>query len=304
MKSTWFAIINPTSGNNKGLKHLNHIKDLFIKYEIPVIIVLSEYIHHEKILAQQAIKQGYTKIISIGGDGTLHHIVNGIMSQKTIESNKIKLAVIPVGTGNDWIKTYNIPNNIEQAVQIIKKEKIIYQDIGSIKFLENKNEIYFNNLAGIGFDAFVVQRITSFKKLGSISYLLGGLTSFFSYKKSLLEVIIGQKKIKSKIFMTSIGLCKYSGGNMQLTNFNNHKKGAFDITIIKNISLIKILMNLRKLYNGKIIDLTEVETHQNQSLTLIGNKTTFIQADGELLGKGNVEINIINDAIQYVVPKI
>jgi len=303
MNDNWYTIINPTSGSGKSLRQLNLIKNLFKKNNLNTTIVLTEYIHHEKELVQTAIKQGYTKFICVGGDGTLHHIINGIMSQKTIATNKIKVGVIPVGTGNDWVKTYKIPNKIEGAIQIINKGKTIFQDIGYLKLLDTNNELYFNNLAGIGFDAFVVRRISSFKKIGTLAYLLGGIISFFSYKKNKLHVIIDNKNIKTKIFMISIGLCKYSGGGMQLTDFKKHKNGVFDITLIKNITLIKVLLHLKKLYNGKIIHLKEVETHQSKSLTILSNKSAYIQADGELLGKGNVEINIIQNAIQYVVPQ-
>ncbi len=303
MNDNWYTIINPTSGSGKSLRQLNLIKNLFKKNNLNTTIVLTEYIHHEKELVQTAIKQGYTKFICVGGDGTLHHIINGIMSQKTIATNKIKVGVIPVGTGNDWVKTYKIPNKIEGAIQIINKGKTIFQDIGYLKLLDTNTELYFNNLAGIGFDAFVVRRISSFKKIGTIAYLLGGIISFFSYKKNKLHVIIDNKNIKTKIFMISIGLCKYSGGGMQLTDFKKHKNGVFDITLIKNITLIKVLLHLKKLYNGKIIHLKEVETHQSKSLTILSNKSAYIQADGELLGKGNVEINIIKNAIQYVVPQ-
>jgi len=303
MHNNWFTIVNPTSGNGKGLKKLNIIKKHFKKYKIPVTIVLTKYIHHEKILVQQAIKEGFTKFISVGGDGTLHHIVNGIMQQNIIKSNQIKVAVIPVGTGNDWVKTYQIPNKIEKAISLIKKGNFIYQDIGKIKILSNNKVTYFNNLAGIGFDGFVVKRISSYKKLGSITYLLGGLTSFFTYKKSNLIVSIGNHKIKSKMFMISIGLCKYSGGGMQLTDYKNHKNGLFDITLIKNITLKKVLVNIKKLYNGKIIYLKEVESIQEETLKIkvLQNPLPYIQADGELLGQGNLEINIIKNAIQFVV---
>lgn len=304
MNDFWFVIVNPTSGNGKVIKNITTLKNLFKKYKINVKIVFSEYAKHENKLVQKAIKEGFTKIISVGGDGTLHHIVNGIMSQKIIDTTKIKLAVIPVGTGNDWVKTYNIPKNTEKAIQIIKKENSFYQDIGLIKFLLKNKEVYFNNAAGIGFDAYVVNKISSYKKLGSISYLLGGLIGFLNYKKSILQISIDNKKIDSKVFMLSIGLCKFSGGGMQLTNFKDHKNDLFDITLIKNIKLPKVSINIKKLYNGKLIHLKEVETFKNNYLKvkIINNQTPYIQADGELLGKGNIEIKLISKAINFIIP--
>ena len=304
MNNYWFVIINPTSGNGKGIKKLTAFKNLFKKYKINVKIVFSEYAKHEGELVQKAIKEGFTQIISVGGDGTLHHIVNAIMSQQIINTSKIKLAVIPVGTGNDWVKTYNIPKNEEKAIQIIKKGNSIYQDIGLIKFLSKNKEVYFNNVAGIGFDAYVVNEISSYKKLGSISYLLGGLIGFLNYKKSTLQIDIGNKNIKSKTFMLSIGLCKFSGGGMQLTNFKDHKNGLFDITLIKNIKLPKVLINIKKLYNGKLIHLKEVKNFKKNYLKVenTNKQIPYIQADGELLGKGNIEIKLIPKAINFIIP--
>jgi len=82
---------------------------------------------------QNAIQQGFRNIISVGGDGTLHNIVNGVMMQRYVKSSDITIAVLPIGTGNDWIKTYNIPNNIKRAIDIISERKTILQDIGQIE---------------------------------------------------------------------------------------------------------------------------------------------------------------------------
>ena len=96
--------------------------------------------------------------------------------QKYIKTSKIKLGIIPIGTGNDWIRTYNIPNSIEKSIDIIKKNTTILQDIGCITLLNGKKE-YFNNLAGIGYDGYVVKNLKYLKKVGSIAFLLSGLYS-------------------------------------------------------------------------------------------------------------------------------
>ena len=304
MQKKWFVIINPTSGNGKSLKRINFIKKQLKIQQIPFTIVTTKYRYHEILLVQNAIKQGFNKFINVGGDGTLHYIINGIMLQKNIITNTIKIAVIPVGTGNDWVKTYKIPTNIKKTIEIIKKENTIYQDIGYLKLLDTNKIHYFNNIAGIGFDAYVVTKLSKLKKLGSISYLLAGLIGFLNYKKSKILIHIKDKKITSKIFMISIGLCKYSGGGMQLTDYKNHKPSFFDITLIKNITLSKVILNIKKLYNGSIFTLKEVEKYQVKKIKIRNLNTKipfYIQADGELLGKGNVDISIIKNAIQFIV---
>jgi YegS/Rv2252/BmrU family lipid kinase len=304
MCTTWYAIVNPTSRKCKSLKILNKLKLLCIQNNLDVVFNLTNYAHHEKLLVQNAIENGFTKIISVGGDGTLHHIVNGIMDQKIVNINKITLAVIPFGTGNDWIKTYNISTNINKAILIISNGKTVSQDIGRIEFTSTKKIHYFNNVAGIGFDAFTVHKISSLKlkRLGSAAYLLGGILSFFSFKAKQVNIDLNNKIFDLPLFMMNIGLCKYSGGGMQLTDFKNHKNGYFDITLIKNIKLIKILVNISKLFNGNLKSLNEVETFQSKQIKVKISEFTFIQADGEIIGNGNAEFSIIEKAIHFIVP--
>ena len=164
--NTWFLIVNPNAGNKNFKKSWNKIKYLLKLKNIQYSFAITQYTKHETILIKEVIKKGYRNIISVGGDGTLHHVVNGIMTQRYIKTSEIKLGIIPLGTGNDWIKTYNIPNSIEKSIDIIKKNSTIFQDIGCITLQNGKKE-YFNNLGGIGYDGYVVKNLNYLKKIGS-----------------------------------------------------------------------------------------------------------------------------------------
>jgi len=301
MDETWYIIFNPTSGGGKSKNILHHIIALFKQYKLKAITVSTKYAHHEEVLVTAAINSGFTQFVCIGGDGTIHHIINGIMKQTFIESNKIKLAVIPTGTGNDWVKNYNIPIHTEKAVQLIKNDHRLFQDIGMITLMENKKQIFFNNAAGIGFDAYVVKNIYQYKKWGSLAYLFAALFSYNSYSKRRISVFKDNKKTQSDIFLIALGICKYSGGGMQLTDFNNHKNNYFDLTLIKSIKLIKVILNILKLYNGQISQLKEVQCSHVQEFKTKGNTSLYIQADGELIGRGDVRISLIPQAIQLII---
>lgn len=302
IKSCWYTIFNPTSGGGISEKKLDKILHIFKLSGISYKIIPTQYAHQEEELIQTAIQKGYINFICIGGDGTIHHMINGIMKQKYTDSSQIRLAVIPTGTGNDWVKNYNIPRDMKKAIRIILNNKTIFQDIGKIVLLENNKEFFFNNAAGIGFDAFVVKRIPLFKKWASLAYLVAGLTSYSSFKKSKITYTIDSKRFTSDIFLMSIGLCRYAGGGMQLTDFKNHKNGYFDFTFIKSIRLFRIIVNILKLYNGRINDLTEIDCQHIKNLSLSNNNTSFIQADGELIGKGDARFELLPKAIQFIIP--
>jgi len=257
-------------------------------------------------LAQHAINNGFTKIISVGGDGTLHHIVNGIMSQNIVETNTIQLAVIPIGTGNDWVKTYNIPTKIEKSILIIKKGNSILQDIGKLT-TENNTSLYFNNVAGIGYDGYVVNKLKNLKRFGGIAYLLSGIYGLLFYKKSNFKIEINNQILEERCLMTIFGICKFSGGGMQFTKDVNPSDGLLDITIAKNLSLFDLILNLPKLYNGTIVYHKKVTTYKTDTIKVIPTSTVekpFIQADGELIDSGSVEVSIVKKAIQFIVPTL
>ncbi len=304
MKNYWFVIINPTSGNGKSKKLIPDILELLKKHNILFKHVITNFANQEYEITINAIKKGFTKIISVGGDGTVHNIINGIMNQSIISSKKIKIAIIPVGTGNDWAKNYNISKNLNENITAIKQENSLFQDIGKMTLTDTNSIIYFNNLAGIGFDGHVVNAINKFKKLGSFSYLIGALVGFSTYKSIQLKIKINEKELIVNTLMTLIGLCKYSGGGMQLTKNLNPNDGLFDVTIIKNLSLSVVLLNIFKLFNGKIVHHPKVDTFKTTEInvSITDNSTPYIQADGELIESSNFTITLLPKAIQIVIP--
>jgi diacylglycerol kinase (ATP) len=296
--NTWFLIVNPNAGNKNFKKSWNKIKYLLKLKNIQYSFAITQYTKHETILIKEVIKKGYRNIISVGGDGTLHHVVNGIMTQRYIKTSEIKLGIIPLGTGNDWIKTYNIPNSIEKSIDIIKKNSTIFQDIGCITLQNGKKE-YFNNLGGIGYDGYVVKNLNYLKKIGSLAFLLSGLYSLFSYKKTKYSISIKNKTIQEKCLMIIFGICKYSGGGLRITENPNPTDGLLDITIVKDISFFDVLINLPKLYNGTIVHHKKVDNYKVKDVKIINNYNSIIEADGEIIGNDSLNVSIHDKAVQF-----
>lgn len=313
MNDKWFIIVNPTSGNGNSKKKWPLINTELKKQNFKFEVSFTQYEKHSIELVQHAIKQGFRKIVCVGGDGTLHNVINAIFSSNLINSSTsisnqsyIKVGIIPIGTGNDWIKTYHISKDFKKAIQTLKEENCIQQDIGKIEIENNKTVTYFNNLAGIGFDAHVVNKVNKFKNLGSLAYLTGALVGLTSFKKPTLEISFNNKTLKNKTLILLIGLCKYSGGGMQLTKNANPKDGLFDVSFIRKITLLTLLLNIKGLFNGKITEHKLVKNYKTPSLniTVLKNQQAYIQSDGELIGSGSFKVSILPKAINFIVPFI
>jgi diacylglycerol kinase (ATP) len=304
MSHKWFVIVNPVSGNGAAKKKWPLIHNELLKQKILFEFAITEHKNHALDLIKEAVKKGFKKFICVGGDGTLHTIVNGILNITPSIFLEIEIGIVPIGTGNDWIKTYHISKNYKKAIQTIKGGNSLKQDIGKITLTKSNEIIYFNNLAGIGFDGYVVNKVHKFKNLGFLAYLAGAIVSLASYKKAKLEIKFNNILIKEKTLMLLVGICKYSGGGMQLTKNAHPTDGLFDISHIHKVHLFNILGNLKGLFNGNITNHKLVNNYKTSSVEIkvLDSKKAYIQADGELIGSGDFKVSMIENAISFVVP--
>jgi diacylglycerol kinase (ATP) len=305
IENKWFAIINPVSGMGKAGKKWEYIKGLLEKNDISFNFGFTSPDVKGDLVVQDAIGMGYRKIICVGGDGNLHDIMNGIMTQQHCPTTDVLVAIISLGTGNDWIKTSGVPLKIEAAVALLKTGKPFLQDVGiATYFVDGKQQQrYFHNFAGVGFDAYVVQRTAKLKKYGQIAYLLSMFKCLFTYTKPTVKVIAGDKIVETPIYMALGGIGKYGGGGMKLMPGAVVDDGKLYLTLAKQLSIPQIMIHTPSLYSGTFLKLKEVEVIEAESIKVEPVKgEVFMEADGDLLGTGPFTLNIIPKAFKVLVP--
>ena len=300
MNNTWFLIINPNAGNGKFVQHFEKIKLLLKEFNIKYLYQFTEEPKQEYQLVQRAIAEGHRNFMVVGGDGTLHHIVNGIMEQHYCPSTQITLSVLPQGTGNDWVKTHNIPHEYREVLELMNTGNRIQQDIGLIELETTK--AYFANVAGIGYDAYVVKKLKKLKRLGPIAYLISGLWGLFFYKKTRITVQSENQHHDFKTLMTLFGICRYSAGGMQLTAYSSFDNGLLDISHVQSFSVLELLLHLPQLYSGRIVKHRKVRSFKTTKIKLTPSvpEHTYLQADGELIGKGPAVVSLVPKAINFI----
>lgn len=302
----WFVIVNPNAGKRKGEKDWIEIAALLTEAGIKFVTVFTEHRGHAVLLTRKYIENGYRNIIVVGGDGTLNEVVNGIFTQAHVPTNKVVLAMIPVGTGNDWCRMFNIPNDYKKAIKLITKKKIFIQDTGTIKYISSEGSEktrYFINMAGMGFDALVAKKTNTQKDLGKsnpMSYVVNIVSSLFLYTSTKVTILLDGKKIASDIFSMSVGICQYNGGGMKQAPGALPDDGLFDMTLIKPIGKFKIIRNIIKLFDGSFTRLPEVSTFRSSKIIIHSEPRMFMEADGESLGHTPFVFNILPQSL-YVV---
>ena len=126
---SWMVIVNPKAGSGRGLKDWPVISNLMYNSGLKFTCVFTEHKFHAIELTVSAVNNGYRHIVAVGGDGTIHEVVNGIFIQKAVSTTDIFLAVIPTGTGNDWIRMYGISATYSEAVEALV-QKILGNALG------------------------------------------------------------------------------------------------------------------------------------------------------------------------------
>jgi YegS/Rv2252/BmrU family lipid kinase len=299
------VIVNPNAGSGRGKKDWVQISGLLTKYGISYKNVFTDCPKHAMQLTRDCIQGGYRNFIVVGGDGTLNEVVNGVFSQNTCSSLEIVLAMITVGTGNDWGKMYGIPHSYEEAIRVIRNRKVRTQDVGIVEYLNGeRQEIrYFLNIAGMGFDALVVQKTNKQKetgKNGRAIYLINLLKSLMIYKPAHIELTIDGQRISRDFFTISVGIGRYSGGGMLQTPNAIPDDGMFDMTVIKKIGKGDIILSLKKLYDGSILRHNKIEGYKAREIRIEANPMIYVEADGETLGNAPSCFRILPGSIGIV----
>lgn len=304
-KKKWFVILNPHAGSGRGKKDQEMLVNLLTKKGFHFKLAISEFPKHTIQLTVQAIEKGYRELIVAGGDGTLNEVVNGIYLQSSCSPAEITVGVIPVGTGNDWIKTFGVPNHYKEAIKILNRGKTIQQDIGRVIYSENgqSKTCYFANMAGFGFDAMVAQKTNQMKDKGrkGISLYLQALgVSFFKYKTFRTKIVIDDQEINDFIFLASIGIGKFNGGGMMLAPDADPTNGIFQVTVIRKVGLFAVLRNLAGLYNGTFVKDPRVSIHEARRVSISSEKNISGEADGEILGDNKFEIDMVSQKLSVI----
>ena len=301
----WLVIVNPNAGNGKGRKDWETISTLLNNEELTFNVRFTERKGHAIIFALEGIKEGFRKIITVGGDGTLNEVVNGVFSNNICPANDISLALIPVGTGNDWGRMFGIPLDYEKAIKIIKDNKLMVHDVGLVSYYDGeiKKYRYFINIAGLGFESVVVNR-TNIQKdkghSGKLLYFYNLLMSLFSYKNTRTEIIIDGNKTTADVFSINVGNGRYCGGGMRQTPDALPDDGFLDVTIINGIGKFEIIRNLKILYDGTILSHPKIDGYRCKNIKVSSDKVLYTEADGESLGHTPAEFSIIPGGINIV----
>ncbi|MDX1909083.1 MAG: diacylglycerol kinase family lipid kinase [Bacteroidia bacterium] len=297
---SWFCIVNPAAAGGTAPRTWQQFENQLIAQGQPYTAHLTQATGHATSLVHQAIREGARTIIIIGGDGTVNEAVNGLMTQDMVPSHAVRLGFVRAGTGTDWARTHQFPARIPDLVSRMMQGSVRMQDAGKISYTRDGEDRvrYFNNVAGMAFDGYVVERTQTQSKhglAGQAFYLMGLLRHMNTFSSPVMRIEGPDFVMEAPCFCLNAGICRYSGGGMQLVPRAIPDDGLLDITFIEHMTPAEVVRNIARLYNGTLYTHRKVHHFKTPHITVSG--ITPLEADGELLGTTPARIEVIPAAL-------
>lgn len=301
----WHIIANPAARGGAVERQWPHIERLLQELGFAYTVQFTERRGHAAQLVENALLKGGRYLLGIGGDGSNHELVHGIFSQKFVPPSEVVYALLPFGTGNDWARQYEIPNDPRLRLKRLLELKTVQQDIGLVRYQRDgqTQSRYFVNVAGMAYDGFIGKKLTESPAKNKAHYLLKVVQYLTAYELSKARIHFDNQSVEDYFYTINIGLCRYSGGGMQFVPQAVPDDGLFALTFARKISKLEVVLQTPRFYDGSLLQHSRIEGHQARSIRVehVGDTPTLLEADGEFLGETPVEFELLERALRVVL---
>ena len=318
IKDIWFAVVNPNAGSGKTMSEWNEAERLLfargIKYVFATPVSLSD--SYNKIL--DACATGYRRFIAVGGDGTVHNLLKAIVNfveNSCAEGGSVRLddftlTVLPIGSGNDWLRSHNIPRDHSRIVELMSEGRFGRQDVVRADILDRNGNIantaYMANIGGYCFDAGVCSQVNFQKSrgvTGKMLYLRAVIYQAYRIKSSPTKVICdGKEFYDGLVFTMSFGNGKYSGGGLCQTPSAVMDDGLLDVMMAPKFPIYKLFLNINKLLRKDLERVPFIKFTKASDIKIIptGKRGELVEIDGEVIGRAPLHLSVLPQQINVL----
>ena len=291
----WCFIVNPTAGGGFGKAILPELEKQLGSRSLDADIVLTEKHNHAIDLSRQSLESGCSRIIAVGGDGTMNEVARPLIGQLQVTTG-----LIPAGTGNDFNQILGFPDRYEaRHWDIFFEQHAANMDVGEV------NGLYFLNGMGLGFDAQVaaenyVEPGQVAKGQGKGKYLWHIIKTLLFYKEGKVHISSADKEQESDCFINTISVGRRFAGSFLLTPKAIANDGLLDVCMIRKLNLLQRFKILSLVPKGTHILDPKVDYYQTEKLSIDFGKKVPYHVDGELYFDTTFEVAILPSALNII----
>jgi diacylglycerol kinase (ATP) len=296
-------LVNPASGNGATGKRWPELAHRAAQLGLEGTTLFSERPGHLIELAGEAARDGAELVVSVGGDGTLNEVVNGLVRAGA----STELATIPLGTGMDFVRTYKIPTRFDDAVRTALEGTTRTIDVGRVSYREwsgAEGERYVANVGSVGMSAAVAQRANGMSKAlgGKATFFYALVRVFFEWENSVVSVQLDDERREARMHDVIVANGQWHGGAMLLAPEAQPDDGLFDVVLIGDVTKRDFVTTAPKIYKGTYLAHPKVELLRSRTVAVEAPERLPIELDGEQVGTTPVRFEIVPAAVRVRVP--
>jgi diacylglycerol kinase (ATP) len=301
-------IVNPKSGNGMTGKNWTRIyQEIRRGLGTDLDVRFTDRQGHGTTLATEAIKEGYERVVAVGGDGTINEVTNGFFEKGKVINPDAELAMMSIGTGSDFVKTLEFPTTPFEAAERIRQGKVWTIDLGKCTFTGlggEEGSRFFINIADFGSGGAVVDKVNRTTKVlgGQISFLWGILTTLPTYKNKLTKYRVDDGPEEEKILNTFIvANGRYYGGGLKPAPNAELDDGVFDIVSIGDVGFLEAVSSLGKFRKGTYLEIPKVTFSKGKTVVASSEQTQLVEMEGEVVGRLPARFEMVPKAMKIIV---
>jgi len=289
------CIFNPVAGRGRSARVWQRLGGSF-ESDPNVDVVATERPGHATELARGAVRRGYGAVVAVGGDGTVHEVVNGLAGQ-----TDVALAIVPAGSGNDFSRSLGIPQRPSVAARLLRERAGLRTvDLGRV------GDEYFTSVAGVGFDAEVAAaaNLNGAVGQGTFRYLHALAKTLSAYRNAPVVLRVDDREpLKTDILLLAAGNAKFYAGGMKIVPSAEVDDGMLDLVIAAGLTKFETLRALPRVYRGTHVSLPKISTVRARKVAVESPVALSVHADGEIVGRVPVTIECVPRALRVLVPE-
>ncbi len=292
----FYLVVNPKGGAKKGLEILKKVRPIFENSGAQIDVLETEYAGHAEEYAKKMDYKGYDGFCAIGGDGTMHEVINGMLKRE--DGQMLPIGLITGGTGNAFMHDLECLDPIE-SVERIMKGHLRPVDIARVD--ANGQLFYAFNIIGWGMVTDATSLAEKLRWLGEARYNIGAIYEVIKSKKRISKLIIDNEEIiEDFVFIIACNTI-HTGKAMKIAPLAKVDDGKIDIVIVRKASRVQLLKLFPKLFTGEHIDSPLVEYDQIECFSIVPEETSAITIDGELIGQTPINVQLESQKINVLV---
>lgn len=275
-------LFNPMADMGRAWKTANDLRPIAQEFKGELTWSGTVYPSHAIELAKQAAEEGCDLVIAMGGDGTVHEVVNGLM--QVPENKRPMMGIVPNGSGNDFAYSIGVTQKSAHALaHALKAGNIQAVDIGLLTDEHGRRE-YFDNTLGVGFDAVVTIRSHKLPIVkGFLMYLTAVIqTILLNHNPAKVIIETESEKIQESVLMATLCNGPREGGGFMLSPNSKNDDGKMEYVIVKKVSRAMMFRLVPEFMKGTHMRFKQVRMGEFKKLTLVSDLPLYIHADGEI----------------------